>query len=66
VFRTAAGKRAVVVVNMEAARAITAKVELSGPPAANPVSVTPENPDAVATDGTLKVPARSASVMLEP
>jgi len=66
VFRTAAGKRAVVVVNMEAAKAITARVDLPGALAANLVTVTPEHPDAVPTDGTLQIPARSVAVVLEP
>jgi hypothetical protein len=65
VFRTAAGKRAVVVVNMETAKAIAASVDLTGAPAASLVAVTPESPDAVPTDGRLQIPARSAAVMLE-
>jgi len=63
VFVTAAGKRAVVVVNLEVARAIAAKVEL--PNAGKCVMVTPERPEADPTDGALEVPARSAAVVLE-
>ena len=63
VFKTAAGKRAVVVVNMELSKAITAKVDLSQP--GNLVVATPEEPDAKPSDGTLKIPARSAAVLME-
>lgn len=63
VFVTATGKRAVVVDNTELSKAITAKVELPKP--GKLVVATPENPDARPTDGTLKIPARSAVVVLE-
>jgi hypothetical protein len=65
VFRNAAGKRAVVVVNREAATAITARVDFSGAAAVNLATATPEKPEAVPTDGTLQIPARSAAVVLE-
>ena len=57
VFRTAAGKRAVVVVNQEPAAAITATVELSDP--GHLVVVTPEQPEPRPTDGRLRIPPRS-------
>lgn len=63
VFVTATGKRAVVVINLEYAKAISAKVEL--PDAGKLVVATPENPDAVPTAGTLEIPARSAVVVME-
>jgi hypothetical protein len=65
VFRTAAGKRAVVVVNLETAKAISARVDFSGTPAGDLVSATPELPEAIPADGTLQIPARSAAVLLE-
>ncbi len=63
VFVTASGKRAVVVVNTELAKSITAKVEL--PRAGKLVMATPEQPDAVPSDGTLDIPVRSAAVVME-
>jgi hypothetical protein len=63
VFVTKAGKRAVVVVNMEFSKPITAKVDLPQP--GSLVVATPEKPDAVRTDGTLTIPARSAAVVME-
>ena len=63
VFRTSAGKRAVVVVNMEFSKAITAKVKL--PNAGALVMATPEDPEARHTEGTLQIPARSAVVVME-
>ncbi|MGH7951495.1 MAG: DUF6259 domain-containing protein [Limisphaerales bacterium] len=63
VFVVANGKRAVVVVNQEFNKPITAKVNL--PRAGKLVVATPENPDAVPTDGTLQIPARSAAVVME-
>jgi hypothetical protein len=65
VFRAADGKRAVVVVNQEASKAITATIEISRPNGAGLVIATPERPDAVPTDGTLQIPARSAAVVME-
>ncbi len=63
VFVTATGKRAVVVVNTEFNRAITAEVEL--PHSGSLVVATPEQPDARPTTGTLQIPARSAAVVME-
>jgi predicted Rossmann fold nucleotide-binding protein DprA/Smf involved in DNA uptake len=63
VYVAAGGKRAVVVVNPGSDSAITAKVNL--PNAGKLVMATPERPDAEATDGTLKIPARSAAVVME-
>ncbi len=63
VFVTDAGKRAVVVINQEFGKPITAKVDL--PPPGRWVVATPERPDAEPTDGTLKIPARSAAVVME-
>ena len=63
VFVTAPDKRAVVVVNQEFSKAITAKVEL--PDFGKLMMATPEHPDAVPTAGTLTIPARSAAVVME-
>lgn len=63
VFVTATGKRAVVVVNRESNRAVTATVELPHP--GKLVVATPEQPDARSTTGTLQVPVRSAAVVME-
>ncbi|HVU35130.1 MAG TPA: DUF6259 domain-containing protein [Opitutaceae bacterium] len=57
------GRRAVVVVNQEKNRPITAKVAL--PNAGRLASVTPEAPDTRRCDGTLEIPPRSAAVVLE-
>lgn len=64
VFVTANGKRAVVVVNMESSKAITAKVELPHP--GKLIVATPEFPAATSTDGVMTIPARSAAVVMEP
>jgi hypothetical protein len=63
VFVTAAGKRAVVLVNMDYSKAVTARLDLPNP--GKLVVATPEQPDAVATSGELKIPARSAAVIME-
>jgi len=63
VFVTATGKRAVVVVNMEFSKSIIAKVELPHP--GKLVTATPENPNAHAMHSPLKIPARSAVVVME-
>src|SRR5208283_3004253 len=63
VFVTATGKRAVVVLNQESNRTITAKVELPHP--GKLVVATPEEPDAQPATGTLEIPARSAAVVME-
>ena len=63
VFVTSSGKRAVVVVNQELTSPITAVVKLPNP--GKLVVATPEQPDAVPTDGTLQIPPRSAAVVME-
>jgi hypothetical protein len=63
VFVAPAGKRAVVVVNMEATKSITAKVDLPNP--GKLVVATPEQPEASLTSGVLQIPARSAAVLME-
>jgi hypothetical protein len=67
VFIAAGGKRAVVVINPESDKSITATVALPnlGKLAGKLVVATPEQPDAAPTDGTLKIPARSAAVIME-
>ena len=63
VYRAKTGKRAVVVVNQESRKGITAKLDL--PNAGHLVAATPEEPEAKATSGTLQIPARSVSVVME-
>jgi hypothetical protein len=63
VFVTSAGKRAVVLVNMEYAKPVTAKLDL--PHAGKLLMATPEQPEAVSTSGELIIPARSAAVIME-
>ena len=63
VYRTSAGKRAVVVANWEQRRAIT--VTLNIPGAQKIVSASPENPVARPTSPTLRILARSAIVVME-
>lgn len=63
VFVTASGKRAVVVINQELDKAITAKVSLPNP--GKLIVATPEQPDGEPTTGTLQIPARSAAVAIE-
>ena len=63
VFVAAGGLRAVVIVNPSSDSALTAKVNL--PHAGKLVMATPERPEAEVTDGTLKIPARSAAVVME-
>ncbi|HEX4231347.1 MAG TPA: DUF6259 domain-containing protein [Bryobacteraceae bacterium] len=63
VFRTAAGKRAVVVINQESAKTIEAALDL--PNAGNLLIATPEQPDAQLAPATLRIPARSAMVVME-
>jgi hypothetical protein len=64
VFVTTGGKRAVVVINQESTKSITAKVSV--PKAGKLVVATPEQPAAQPTTGTLQIPARSAAVVMEP
>lgn len=63
VFRTAAGKRAVVMINQETGKPITANLDLPNP--GKLVAATPEDLDARSTTGTLQIPARSAVVVME-
>jgi hypothetical protein len=63
VFIAKGGKRAVVVVNPESGKAITAKVDLPNP--GKLVVATPEKQEAREIDGTVTVPLRSAAVVME-
>jgi hypothetical protein len=63
VFRRSSGERAVVVVNQHPAKAITAHAEIPKP--RHLVVVSPEEPDSGPTSGVLKIPPRSAAVILE-
>lgn len=63
VFRNASGKRAVVVVNQEIGKAITAKLDIPNP--GSLMAATPEQPEAQPVSGTLQIPARSAIVVME-
>ncbi len=63
VFVAANGKRAVVVVNPSSDRSVTATVRLPNP--GNLVVATPEQPDAQPAHDMLKIPARSAAVVME-
>ena len=64
VFRNSAGKRAVIVVNLEPGKSIAAQLDL--PNAGTLVSATPEDPEPRAVSGALQIPARSALVVMEP
>lgn len=63
VFVAGDGKRAVVVINQEFDKPITANVEL--PNASRLVVATPEHPDSEPVRGTFDIPARSAAVVME-
>ncbi|MGC1782610.1 MAG: DUF6259 domain-containing protein [Acidobacteriaceae bacterium] len=63
VFVVTGGRRAVIVINPAADKAITAKVNL--PNAGELIIATPEQPDGESTTGTLQIPARSAAVVIE-
>ena len=63
VFRAREGDRAVVVVNQNPAKSMTATVELPNPRLLR--VVTPEQPESQPTTGLLKIPPRSAAVVLE-
>jgi len=63
VFKTAAGKYAVIVINTSRDKPLTATVALAHDAAFR--AATPENPDATDSDGTITVPARSAVVLME-
>lgn len=61
VFVRQDGKRGIVVINPGHDDAITAKVDGGG----KWLVATPEHPEAAASDGSVKVPARSAAVLME-
>lgn len=63
VLVTDAGKRAVVLINQDAEKTITVKVDVPNP--GTLVVATPERPEAQPTSGTLRIPARSAAVIME-
>ena len=63
VFVAASGKRAVVLVNTEFSKAVTATLNL--PNAGKLVVATPEQPDTRPTSGVVQIPARSAAVVME-
>lgn len=63
VFVADSGKRAVVVINQEFSKPITANVNLPHP--GELVVASPEHPDAQPTTGSLQIPARSAVVVME-
>ncbi len=63
VFITAAGKRAVVVINTESNKAVTAQLKLPNP--GHLLSATPEQPESRPCSGALHIPARSAIVVME-
>lgn len=63
VFVAEGGKRAVVVVNPDTEKQITAKVNL--PNAGTLMTATPEQPEARSTTGMLQIPARSVAVLIE-
>lgn len=62
-YRNSAGKRAVIVVNLEAGKPITAQLDIPNP--GTLVSATPERPDAEPVSGSLRIPPRSAVVIME-
>jgi len=63
VYQTSAGKRAIIVANMESTKSITATLNL--PNAGRLMSATPEQPEAQPASSTLHIPARSAIVVME-
>lgn len=63
VFVAGTGKRAVVLVNLDQNKAITATVQLPNP--GTLVVATPEAPEAQPTTGTVVIPARCAAVVME-
>ena len=63
VFQRKNGRRAVVVMNREHNRAIVAHVSL--PHHGKLVVVTPEDPNPIPTNGTVRIPANSTAVILE-
>ena len=63
VYRTRAGKRGVVVANEESSKVITARLDI--PNVGSLKCASPEQPDAQPATGTLRIPARSAIVVME-
>jgi hypothetical protein len=63
VYRTAGGKRAVVVVNQESSKAITVTLDI--PSSGSLMSASPEQLEAKPVSGPLNIPARSAIVVTE-
>ena len=63
VFVASGGKRAVVVINQEYRKTITAKVDL--PNSGSLVVATPEQLESQPTSGTLTIPPRSVAVVME-
>ena len=63
VYHTAAGKRAIIIANMESTKSITATLDL--PNAGRLMSATPEQPEAQPASSRLQIPARSAIVVME-
>jgi hypothetical protein len=63
VYRTAAGKRAVVIISWEKKTTITATLNL--PNAGSLMMATPEQPDAQTVNGAVRIPPRSAVVVME-
>lgn len=63
VFVAAHGKRAVVVINQDSDKTMTAKVNL--PNAGKLIVATPEQPGGEPTTGALQIPPRSAAVVIE-
>lgn len=63
VFRNSNGKRAVIMINPDRARPVTATLDLRNP---GPLmSATPEQPDAQPVSGAISIPARSIVVVME-
>jgi hypothetical protein len=63
VFITTSGKRAVVVVNQDINKSVTAKINLSASGLLK--MATPEHPDSQPTTGVIQIPVRSAIVVME-
>lgn len=63
VFVTPEGKKAVVIINLGSSKPVTAHVNI--PDHGRLVLATPEHPEAVPTTGTIRIPARSAAVVME-
>lgn len=63
VFIAATGKRTIIVINQEMKRSITANVEIPDP--GKFMIATPEDPDIRPNSGSVRIPARSAVVLME-